>query len=121
MTELTLKQKNSYIDYAIEDMLESDEYEFLCVSYDDWYRENIKKYKGKFNNNLILQFPELVQIIVKRLKIQKVKEYDLNEETFCLGAIDVVHELTYRIKLLRRLKKEINSNLAIKEKKYGKD
>lgn len=125
MKELTLKQKNSYIDYAIEDMLKDNKREFLCISYNNWYRKNIKNYEGPFKDNLILRFPELVQIIVKQLKNQKTDEkygykYNTDSNDFYLSAVDVVDGLNYRIRLLKRLKKQINNNFGTKEKEHGK-
>ena len=111
MKELTLKQKNAFIDFQLEYYKEGllNSLQYLCNAFNRWYHLNIERV---FLNGLELKsFPELYRTIKGRV-IKSGGYFNVfKDEIICspiYNRFDKLSNKEYRVKLLKDLRKKIN-------------
>ncbi len=109
MKELTLEQKNAFIDFQLEyykeGLLNSSHH--LCNAFSSWYHINIKR---EFLSNLELKsFPELYKTIRNRVIRGGGFFKETKDELRCSPIFHKnLSPREYRMKLLKDLRKRIN-------------
>lgn len=113
MKELTLKQKNDFIDYQLKEYANSQYDLYLCNAFHFWYEVSIN---DDVEGGVELKtFPELLNTIkyhVKKLggTISVTKHYIESCPMYCTK-MQNYDGVAYRVNLLKVLKKRINKEV----------